>query len=50
MHGVVECAASIGVGCNPAATSPAMCVMSASTYAPTSSATALMRPKSIDRV
>ena len=38
-----------GLGCSPAATSPAMWAMSVTTYAPTSSATARMRAKSITR-
>ena len=37
-----------GLGCSPAATSPAMCAMSVITSAPTSSATARMRAKSND--
>ncbi len=43
---VVACARSTGVGCSPAATSPAMCEMSATRYAPTESAIARKRAKS----
>jgi hypothetical protein len=46
---VTICAFPIGLGCRPVTTRPAMCAMSANSSAPTSSAMARKRAKSMMR-